>query len=161
VDEPAIREGLPLRRDRWDEYLSWAVYSFRVATSVVRDETQIQTHMCYSDFGDIMDHIQAMEADVNLIEAARSRMELLHDWEKTGYTNDIGPGVYDIHSPRVPTVEEMTDLLREAARVLRPEQLWVNPDCGLKTRAWPETEQSLRNMVEAAKQVREHLVPAG
>ncbi|MGH2983113.1 MAG: 5-methyltetrahydropteroyltriglutamate--homocysteine S-methyltransferase, partial [Solirubrobacterales bacterium] len=136
------------------------VYSFRVATSVVRDETQIQTHMCYSDFGDIMDHIQAMEADVNLIEAARSRMELLHDWEKTGYLSDIGPGVYDIHSPRVPTVEEMAELLREAARVLRPEQLWVNPDCGLKTRAWPETEQSLRNMVEAARQVREELVPA-
>jgi 5-methyltetrahydropteroyltriglutamate--homocysteine methyltransferase len=160
VDEPAIREGLPLRKDRWDEYLEWAVYSFRVATSVVRDETQIQTHMCYSDFGDIMDHIQVMDADVNLIEAARSRMELLHDWEKTGYTNDIGPGVYDIHSPRVPTVDEMAELLREAARVLRPEQLWVNPDCGLKTRAWPETEQSLRNMVEAAKQVREELVPA-
>jgi 5-methyltetrahydropteroyltriglutamate--homocysteine methyltransferase len=160
VDEPAIREGLPLRRDRWDEYLGWAVYSFRVATSGVRDDTQIQTHMCYSHFGDIMDHIQAMDADVNLIEAARSRMELLSDWERTGYSNDIGPGVYDIHSPRVPTVEEMAELLREAARVLRPEQLWVNPDCGLKTRAWPETEQSLRNMVEAAKQLREELVPA-
>jgi 5-methyltetrahydropteroyltriglutamate--homocysteine methyltransferase len=160
VDEPAIREGLPLRRDRWDEYLKWAVYSFRVATSVVRDETQIQTHMCYSDFGDIMEHIQAMDADVNLIEAARSRMELLHDWEKTGYTSDIGPGVYDIHSPRVPTVEEMVELLHEAARVLRPEQIWVNPDCGLKTRAWPETEESLRNMVQAAKQLREELVPA-
>ena len=160
VDEPAIREGLPLRRDRWDEYLQWAVYSFRVATSVVRDETQVQTHMCYSDFGDIMEHIQAMDADVNLIEAARSRMELLHDWEKTGYTNDIGPGVYDIHSPRVPTVEEMVELLHEAARVLRPEQIWVNPDCGLKTRAWPETEESLRNMVHAAKQLREELVPA-
>jgi 5-methyltetrahydropteroyltriglutamate--homocysteine methyltransferase len=160
VDEPAIREGLPLRRDRWDEYLQWAVYSFRVATSVVRDETQIQTHMCYSDFGDIMEHIQAMDADANLIEAARSRMELLHDWEKTGYTNDIGPGVYDIHSPRVPTVEEMVELLHEAARVLRPEQIWVNPDCGLKTRAWPETEESLRNMVQAAKQLREELVPA-
>jgi 5-methyltetrahydropteroyltriglutamate--homocysteine methyltransferase len=160
VDEPAIREGLPLRRDRWDEYLEWAVYSFRVATSVVDDETQIQTHMCYSDFGDIMEHIQAMDADVNLIEAARSRMELLHDWEKTGYANDIGPGVYDIHSPRVPTVEEMVELLHEAARVLRPEQIWVNPDCGLKTRAWPETEASLRNMVQAAKQLREELVPA-
>jgi 5-methyltetrahydropteroyltriglutamate--homocysteine methyltransferase len=160
VDEPAIREGLPLRKDRWDEYLGWAVYSFRVATSVVRDDTQIQTHMCYSDFGDIMEHIQAMDADVNLIEAARSRMELLQDWEKTGYTNDIGPGVYDIHSPRVPTVEEMAELLQEAARVLRPEQLWVNPDCGLKTRAWPETEASLRNMVQAAKQLREELVPA-
>jgi 5-methyltetrahydropteroyltriglutamate--homocysteine methyltransferase len=160
VDEPAIREGLPLRKDRWDEYLSWAVYSFRVATSVVRDDTQIQTHMCYSDFGDIMEHIQAMDADVNLIEAARSRMELLHDWEKTGYTNDIGPGVYDIHSPRIPTAEEMAELLQEAARVLRPEQLWVNPDCGLKTRAWAEVEPSLRNMVQAAKQLREELVPA-
>jgi 5-methyltetrahydropteroyltriglutamate--homocysteine methyltransferase len=160
VDEPAIREGLPLRKDRWDEYLGWAVYSFRVATSVVRDDTMIQTHMCYSDFGDIMEHIQAMDADVNLIEAARSRMELLHDWEKTRYANDIGPGVYDIHSPRVPSTDEMVELLREAARVLRPEQIWVNPDCGLKTRAWDEVEPSLRNMVEAAKQLREELVPA-
>jgi 5-methyltetrahydropteroyltriglutamate--homocysteine methyltransferase len=160
VDEPAIREGLPLRRDRWDEYLGWAVHSFRVAISVVGDETQIHTHMCYSDFGDIMDHIQAMDADVNLIEAARSRMELLADWEKTGYANDIGPGVYDIHSPRVPSAEEMIELLREAARVLRPEQIWVNPDCGLKTRAWAEVEPSLRNMVQASKQLREGLVPA-
>jgi 5-methyltetrahydropteroyltriglutamate--homocysteine methyltransferase len=116
--------------------------------------------MCYSDFGDIMEHIQAMDADVNLIEAARSRMELLHDWEKTGYTNDIGPGVYDIHSPRVPSTEEMVELLREAARVVRPEQIWVNPDCGLKTRTWEEIEPSLRNMVEAAKQLRDQLVPA-
>src|SRR3954454_11467977 len=160
VDEPAIREGLPLRRDRWDEYLSWAVHCFRLATAVVKDETQIQTHMCYSDFGDILEHIQEMDADVNLIEAARSRMELLHDWEKTGYRNDIGPGVYDIHSPRVPSVEEMVELLREAARVLRPEQIWVNPDCGLKTRTWVEVDQSLRNMVDAAKQLREELVPA-
>jgi 5-methyltetrahydropteroyltriglutamate--homocysteine methyltransferase len=160
VDEPAIREGLPLRRDRWDDYLTWAVHSFRLSTCGVTDETQIQTHMCYSDFGDIMDHIQAMDADVLLIEAARSRMELLADWEKTGYTNDIGPGVYDIHSPRVPPVEEMAELLRAAARVLKPEQLWVNPDCGLKTRAWPETEQALRNMVDAARELREELVPA-
>ncbi len=160
VDEPAIREGLPLRRDRWDEYLEWAVHSFRVATSAVADRTMIQTHMCYSDFGDIMEHIQAMDADVNLIEAARSRMELLGDWEKTGYANDLGPGVYDIHSPRVPTVDEMVELLHAAARVLRPEQIWVNPDCGLKTRAWPETEASLRNMVQAAQQLREELVPA-
>jgi 5-methyltetrahydropteroyltriglutamate--homocysteine methyltransferase len=160
VDEPAIREGLPLRKDRWDEYLAWAVHAFRVATSVVRDDTMIQTHMCYSDFGDIMERIQAMDADVNLIEAARSRMELLHHWEKTGYTNDIGPGVYDIHSPRVPSTEEMIELLREAARVLRPEQIWVNPDCGLKTRAWNEIEPSLANLVEAAKQLREELVPA-
>jgi 5-methyltetrahydropteroyltriglutamate--homocysteine methyltransferase len=160
VDEPAIREGLPLRRDRWDEYLSWAVHCFRLCTTGVKDETQIQTHMCYSDFGDIMEHIQSMDADVLLIEAARSRMELLHDWEKTRYPNDIGPGVYDIHSPRVPPAEEMAELLRAAARVLKPEQLWVNPDCGLKTRAWPETEQSLRNMVEAARELREELVPA-
>ncbi len=160
VDEPAIREGLPLRKDRWGEYLDWAVYSFRVATSAVGDQTMIQTHMCYSDFGDIMEQIQAMDADVNLIEAARSRMELLHDWEKTGYVGDIGPGVYDIHSPRVPPTEEMAELLREAARVLRPEQIWVNPDCGLKTRTWAEVEPSLRNMVQAAKQLREELVPA-
>jgi 5-methyltetrahydropteroyltriglutamate--homocysteine methyltransferase len=160
VDEPAIREGLPLRRDRWDEYLEWAVYSFRVATAGVADETQVHTHMCYSDFGDILEHIQEMDADVTLIEAARSRMELLHDWERTGFTHDIGPGVYDIHSPRVPSAEEMAELLGEAARVLRPEQLWVTPDCGLKTRGWPETEESLRNMVQAAKQLREELVPA-
>ena len=161
VDEPAIREGLPLRKERWDEYLGWAVHCFRLSTAVVKDETQIQTHMCYSDFGDILEQIQAMDADVNLIEAARSRMELLADWEKTGYRNDIGPGVYDIHSPRVPTVDEMTELLHEAARVLRPEQIWVNPDCGLKTRTWDEVDPSLRNMVQAAKQLREELVPAG
>jgi 5-methyltetrahydropteroyltriglutamate--homocysteine methyltransferase len=160
VDEPAIREGLPLRRDRWDEYLRWAIYSFRVATSGVGDETQVHTHMCYSDFGDIMDGIQEMDADVTLIEAARSRMELLHHWDRSGFTHDLGPGVYDIHSPRVPSVEEIAELLHEAARVLRPEQLWVTPDCGLKTRAWPETEASLRNMVQAAKQLREELVPA-
>jgi 5-methyltetrahydropteroyltriglutamate--homocysteine methyltransferase len=160
VDEPAIREGLPLRRDRWEEYLKWAVYCFRVTTGGVRDETQIQTHMCYSDFGDIMEQIQQMDADVLLIEAARSRMELLHDWERTGYAQEIGPGVYDIHSPRVPPAGEMADLLEAAARVLPPAQLWVNPDCGLKTRAWPETEAALRNLVQAAKQVREELVPA-
>ena len=160
VDEPAIREGLPLRRDRWGEYLKWAVYCFRVATAVVRDETQIQTHMCYSDFGDIMEQIQQMDADVLLIEAARSRMELLHDWERTGYAQEIGPGVYDIHSPRVPPAEEMAELLQAAARVLPPEQLWVNPDCGLKTRTWPETEAALRNLVQAAEQVRKELVPA-
>jgi 5-methyltetrahydropteroyltriglutamate--homocysteine methyltransferase len=161
VDEPAIREGLPLRRDRWNEYLDWAVYSFRVATSVVGDETQIHTHMCYSDFGDIMEQIQEMDADVTLIEAARSRMELLHEWERTGYSQEIGPGVYDIHSPRVPSAEEMVELLQAAAKVLDPEQIWVNPDCGLKTRTWPEVEAALRNLVQAAKQLREELVPAG
>jgi 5-methyltetrahydropteroyltriglutamate--homocysteine methyltransferase len=160
VDEPAIREGLPLRRERWGEYLEWAVRCFRIATSGVDDSTQIQTHMCYSDFGDIMEEIQAMDADVLLIEAARSRMELLHEWERTGYQQEIGPGVYDIHSPRVPPAEEMAELLQAAANVLRPGQLWVNPDCGLKTRAWPETEAALRNMVDAARQAREQLVPA-
>jgi 5-methyltetrahydropteroyltriglutamate--homocysteine methyltransferase len=161
VDEPAIREGLPLRRERWNEYLEWAVRCFRIATSGVDDAVQIQTHMCYSDFGDIMGQIQAMDADVLLIEAARSRMGLLHEWERTGYQQDIGPGVYDIHSPRVPPTDEMAKLLEAAAKVLRPEQLWVNPDCGLKTRAWPETEAALRNMVDAARQAREQLVPAG
>jgi 5-methyltetrahydropteroyltriglutamate--homocysteine methyltransferase len=161
VDEPAIREGLPLRRDRWREYLEWAVYCFRVATAVVGDETQVHTHMCYSDFGDIMEQIQQMDADVLLIEAARSGMELLGDWERTGYRQQIGPGVYDIHSPRVPPPEEMAELLQAASEVLDREQLWVNPDCGLKTRAWGEAEPSLRNMVQAARQLREELVPAG
>ena len=160
VDEPAIREGLPLRRDRWADYLEWAVYSFRVSVAVVDDRTQVHTHMCYSDFGDIMEQIQQMDADVLLIEAARSRMELLHDWERTGYRQEIGPGVYDIHSPRVPPADEMEELLKAAADVLDAEQIWVNPDCGLKTRAWPETEAALRNMVDAAKQLREQLVPA-
>ncbi len=161
VDEPAIREGLPLRSDRWDEYLDWAVLTFRLSTSSVRDETQIQTHMCYSEFGDIMRQIQQMDADVLLIEAARSKMELLEDWKRTGYENEIGPGLYDIHSPRIPSVEEMAELLRLAAQVLEPEQLWVDPDCGLKTRRYEEVEPSLKNMVAAAKQLREELVPAG
>ena len=159
VDEPAIREGLPLRQESWDEYLGWAVESFRLATSGVREETQIQTHMCYSEFGDILDHIQRMNADVLLIEAARSHMGLLHDWARTGYDKDVGPGVYDIHSPRVPSAQEMAELLRAAARVLSPEQLWVNPDCGLKTRRYEEAEPALRNMVQAAKQLREEVQP--
>jgi 5-methyltetrahydropteroyltriglutamate--homocysteine methyltransferase len=159
VDEPAIREGLPLRREHWDEYLDWAVRCFRIATTGVDDATEIQTHLCYSDFADIMESVQAMDADVLLIEAARSRMQLLLEWERTGYKQEIGPGVYDIHSPRVPPSAEMADLLLAAAKVLRPEQLWVNPDCGLKTRAWPETEAALRNMVDAARQAREQLVP--
>ncbi len=161
VDEPAIREGLPLRRDRWDDYLEWAVYCFRVATAGVADATQVHTHMCYSDFGDIMEQIQGMDADVLLIEAARSRMALLRDWERSGYRQELGPGVYDIHSPRVPAMGEMADLLRAASEVLEPDQIWVTPDCGLKTRGWDEVEASLRNMVDAAKQAREQLVPAG
>ncbi|MDQ3571089.1 MAG: 5-methyltetrahydropteroyltriglutamate--homocysteine S-methyltransferase, partial [Actinomycetota bacterium] len=157
VDEPAIREGLPLRRERWGEYLEWAVLCFRVATAGVDDTTQIQTHMCYSDFGDIMAPIHAMDADVLLVEASRSRMELLHDFQREGYLQEVGPGVYDIHSPRVPSPEEMAEQLHLAIEVLEPHQIWVNPDCGLKTRGWPEVESSLGNLVLAAQQVREEI----
>jgi 5-methyltetrahydropteroyltriglutamate--homocysteine methyltransferase len=161
VDEPAIREGLPLRRADWDDYLAWAVHSFRVATGGVRDDTQIHTHMCYSEFGDILDAIGALDADVASVEAARSRMELMEDLRREGYERQVGPGVYDIHSPRVPSADEMARLLRRAADVLEPEQLWVNPDCGLKTRAYEEVEPSLRNMVRAAGELRKELAPIG
>jgi 5-methyltetrahydropteroyltriglutamate--homocysteine methyltransferase len=161
VDEPAIREGLPLRREGWGEYLDFAVFCFRLATSGVRDETQIQTHMCYSEFRDIMDHISALDADVLLIWHARSQMELLRYWRERGYDKDIAPGVYDIHSPRVPSAEEMAEMLRQVAEALPRERLWVAPDCGLKTRRYEEVEPSLRNMVQAAKQLREELAPAG
>jgi 5-methyltetrahydropteroyltriglutamate--homocysteine methyltransferase len=157
VDEPAIREGLPLRQREWQAYLDWAVDAFRVATSVVRDDTQLHTHMCYSEFGDILDAVAAMDADVLSIETSRSKMELLHDFAAFRYPNDIGPGVYDIHSPRVPTVDEMVDLLERAARVLPAKQLWVNPDCGLKTRGWREVDAALGNMVTAARRMRERL----
>src|SRR2546421_10654345 len=160
VDEPAIREGLPLRHADWDEYLAWAVHSFRVATGGVRDDTQIHTHMCYSEFGDILGAIAELDADVASVEAARSRMELMEDMRREGYRREVGPGVYDIHSPRVPSADEMAGLLRRAADVLDPEQLWVNPDCGLKTRGYEEVEPSLRNMVQAAGQLREELAPA-
>jgi 5-methyltetrahydropteroyltriglutamate--homocysteine methyltransferase len=160
VDEPAIREGLPLRRKNWGEYLDWAVYCFRVATSGVPDDVQIHTHMCYSEFRDIMDHISDLDADVLLIWHARSHAELLEYWRQRGYDKDIAPGVWDIHSPRVPPTEEMVGMLREVAEALPAERLWVGPDCGLKTRDWPEVEASLRNMVNAAGQLREELVPA-
>jgi 5-methyltetrahydropteroyltriglutamate--homocysteine methyltransferase len=161
VDEPAIREGLPLRRENWNRYLDWAVYCFRVATSGVRDETQVHTHMCYSEFRDIMDHISALDADVLLIWHARSHAELLEYWRQRGYDKDIAPGVWDIHSPRVPPAEEMAGMLREVTQALPADRLWVAPDCGLKTRDWPEVEASLRNMVNASGQLREELVPAG
>jgi 5-methyltetrahydropteroyltriglutamate--homocysteine methyltransferase len=154
VDEPAIREGLPLRRRDWSAYLRWAVDAFRLATGGVRDETQIHTHMCYSEFGDILDAIAELDADVLSIETSRSKMELLVDFARFRYPNDIGPGVYDIHSPRVPTQGEMEDLLRRAAKVLPASQLWVNPDCGMKTRGWPEVEAALIHMVRAAKAAR-------
>lgn len=150
IDEPAIREGLPLRKAERDEYLDKAVEAFRISASGVKDSTQIHTHMCYSQFNDIIKHIALMDADVITIECARSQMNLLSAFAEFKYPNDIGPGVYDIHSPRVPSVDEMVALLRKAAQVINPEQLWVNPDCGLKTRGWVETEASLRNMVEAA-----------
>ncbi len=154
IDEPAIREGLPLRKRDRKAYLDSAVEAFRISASGVKDETQIHTHMCYSEFNDIIDHIAMMDADVITIECARSQMELLDAFVKFKYPNEIGPGVYDIHSPRVPSVDEMVALMRKAAQVINPAQLWVNPDCGLKTRGWAETEASLRNMVEAAKKLR-------
>ena len=155
IDEAALREGLPLRRGDWQHYLDWAVECFRVASSGVADATQIHTHMCYSEFNDIIAAIGDMDADVISIETARSKMELLGAFAEYRYPAEIGPGVYDIHSPRVPAAEEMMDLLVAARTRLAPEQLWVNPDCGLKTRKWPETRSALVNMVAAAKQVRE------
>ncbi|MDD4116055.1 MAG: 5-methyltetrahydropteroyltriglutamate--homocysteine S-methyltransferase, partial [Massilibacteroides sp.] len=154
IDEPAIREGLPLRKADWKTYLDWAVNAFCLSSSGVKDETQIHTHMCYSEFNDIIEFIGLMDADVITIECSRSQMELLDAFVKYKYPNDIGPGVYDIHSPRVPSVEEMVFLLEKAAKVIPSEQLWVNPDCGLKTRGWTETKQSLSGMVEAARQMR-------
>ncbi|WP_312135884.1 5-methyltetrahydropteroyltriglutamate--homocysteine S-methyltransferase [Sphingobacterium sp.] len=154
IDEPAIREGLPLRKADQQAYLDWAVRSFRVSSSNVDDDTQIHTHMCYSEFNDIIQDIAAMDADVITIETSRSQMELLDAFADFKYPNDIGPGVYDIHSPRVPSTEEMVNLLRKAKAVVPAEQLWVNPDCGLKTRAWPETKAALESMVEAAKILR-------
>lgn len=155
VDEAALREGLPLRPTDWPVYLGWAIQCFRLAVGGVRDETQIHTHMCYSDFNNIIEAIAAMDADVISIETARSQMELLEAFSSGGYPNEIGPGVYDIHAPRTPSVEEMVELLRKAGERLAPGQLWVNPDCGLKTRKWDEVRPALVNMVEAAKRLRE------
>ncbi len=154
IDEPALREGLPLRRADWPAYLEWAVDCFRISASSVADDTQIHTHMCYSEFNDIIDAVAAMDADVISIETSRSRMELLDAFVRFRYPNEIGPGVYDIHSPRLPSVEEMTALLRKAVAVLDAGQIWVNPDCGLKTRGWPETRAALQAMVEAARRLR-------
>jgi 5-methyltetrahydropteroyltriglutamate--homocysteine methyltransferase len=158
IDEAALREGLPLRRGDWADYLDWAVECFRLTASGVADHTQIHTHMCYSEFNDIIAAIGAMDADVISIETARSKMELLDAFADYAYPAEIGPGVYDIHSPRVPTVEEMIDLLRAAQTRLSTGQLWVNPDCGLKTRKWSETRAALVNMVEAARRVRTTVV---
>ncbi|MTW11828.1 5-methyltetrahydropteroyltriglutamate--homocysteine S-methyltransferase [Pseudoduganella eburnea] len=154
IDEPALREGLPLRRSRWDAYLGWSTKAFRTSAAVAGDATQIHTHMCYAEFNDILPAIAALDADVITIESSRSAMELLGGFASFRYPNEIGPGVYDIHSPRVPGSDEMAELLRKAARVVPPAQLWVNPDCGLKTRAWPETSAALQNMVAAARKLR-------
>ena len=155
IDEPAIREGLPLRKTNWAEYLHWAVKAFRISASAVQDETQVHTHMCYSEFNDIIQHIADMDADVITIECSRSQMELLDAFADFKYPNEIGPGVYDIHSPRVPAKEEMVALMEKAKAVVPANQLWVNPDCGLKTRHWPETKAALIAMVAAAKQLRQ------
>ncbi|RYF65986.1 MAG: 5-methyltetrahydropteroyltriglutamate--homocysteine S-methyltransferase, partial [Cytophagaceae bacterium] len=157
IDEPALREGLPLRRENWEAYLEWAVMAFRVAASGVQDHTQIHTHMCYAEFNDIIGAIADLDADVITIETSRSQMELLDAFARFAYPNEIGPGVYDIHSPRVPTIGEMVKLLQKAADVLPARNLWVNPDCGLKTRRWPETTLALKNMVQAAQLARELL----
>jgi 5-methyltetrahydropteroyltriglutamate--homocysteine methyltransferase len=157
IDEPAFREGLPLRRADWAAYLDWATRVFRISAAGVADQTQIHTHMCYSEFNDILPSIAAMDADVITIETSRSAMELLDGFGAFAYPNEIGPGVYDIHSPRVPGADAMQRLLERACEVIPAERLWVNPDCGLKTRGWPETEAALANMVRAARALRAKL----
>ena len=154
IDEPAIREGLPLRKENWQEYLKWAVGAFKISAGGVQDETQIHTHMCYSEFNDIIQSIADMDADVITIECSRSQMELLDAFADFKYPNEIGPGVYDIHSPRVPGKKEMITLMDKAKAVIPADQLWVNPDCGLKTRHWDETKKALVEMVNAAKELR-------
>ncbi len=157
IDEPAIREGLPLKRKNWEKYLTWAVKAFRICFWGVNDETQIHTHMCYSEFNDIIEAIAAMDADVISIETSRSHMELLQVFKDFKYPNQIGPGVYDIHSPRIPTELEMEELIKEAEKYIPFENLWVNPDCGLKTRNWNEVKPALENMVKAASFLRKQV----
>ncbi len=161
IDEPAFRESLPLRKADWQHYLDWAVFCFRVSSSGVKDETQIHTHMCYSEFNDVIEAIADLDADVITIESSRSEMELLKAFESFEYPNEIGPGVYDIHSPRVPTEQEIIDNLEKAAQYIPASRLWVNPDCGLKTRDWPEVKKALVNMVAAAKFMRNKYSESG
>ncbi|ACY40145.1 5-methyltetrahydropteroyltriglutamate-homocysteine S-methyltransferase [Blattabacterium sp. (Blattella germanica) str. Bge] len=151
IDEPALREGLPLKHKNWKSYLDWSIKAFRISSSGVKDETQIHTHMCYSEFNDILENIADMDADVITMETSRSKMELLKAFSIFSYPNEIGPGVYDIHSPRIPTIEEIFDLIEKASKKLPPRNIWVNPDCGLKTRKWEEVLKSLKNMTDAAK----------
>ncbi len=157
IDEPAYREGLPLKRQDWDSYLAWASRAFRISAQIAPDDVQIHTHMCYSEFNDILPAIAAMDADVITIETSRSQMELLDAFATFNYPNEIGPGVYDIHSPRVPGVEEMVQLMEKAAKVVPAERLWVNPDCGLKTRKWAEVTPALEHMVQATQEIRKRL----
>ncbi|BDQ67604.1 5-methyltetrahydropteroyltriglutamate--homocysteine S-methyltransferase [Shewanella xiamenensis] len=157
IDEPAFREGLPLKQSQWQAYLDWAVNAFKLSAAGVIDETQIHTHMCYSEFNDTIAAIAAMDADVITIETSRSRMELLNAFEDFEYPNEIGPGVYDIHSPNTPSVEAMVHLIEKAAQKVPVRQLWVNPDCGLKTRTWAEVEPALKNMVDATRELRRRL----
>ncbi len=159
IDEPAIREGLPLRKEDWKNYLDWAITSFKISASGVKDSTQIHTHMCYSEFNDIIASIADMDADVITIETSRSEMELLDAFVDYKYPNEIGPGVYDIHSPRIPKTEDMEVLLTKASALLPVEHIWVNPDCGLKTRDWPETKTALQHLVNTAKNLRAKLEP--
>jgi 5-methyltetrahydropteroyltriglutamate--homocysteine methyltransferase len=154
VDEPALRETLPLRRQDRAAYLRWAVESFSLTTAGVRNETQIHTHMCYAEFGDVLDAITEMDADVISLEAARSQMAIVDDLARSSYPNEIGPGVWDIHSPRVPTIDEIEQRLRDATLAFPADRIWVNPDCGLKTRGYSEVRASLANLVEANKRVR-------
>ncbi|WP_025739714.1 5-methyltetrahydropteroyltriglutamate--homocysteine S-methyltransferase [Aquimarina pacifica] len=158
IDEPALREGLPLQQKDWAGYLAWAIEAFRISSSVVSNSTQIHTHMCYSEFNDILDHIALMDADVITIECSRSQMELLDAFADFEYPNDIGPGVYDIHAPRIPNADEIIELINKAQQYVPEEQLWINPDCGLKTRGWQETKKALEAMVSAALQLRESVL---
>ena len=154
IDEPAIRELLPLKQDQQAAYLNWAVKAFKLSASSAKPETQIHTHMCYSEFNDIFSSVAALDADVITIETSRSAMSLLRGFEDFSYPNAIGPGVYDIHSPNVPTVNEIKTLVEKATQWIPIERLWINPDCGLKTRQWTETELALTNMVKAAEVLR-------
>src|SRR5574338_1335306 len=159
IDEPAFREGLPLRRAEQEAYLQWTIECFRLASSSVRDDTQIHTHMCYAEFNEIIEAIARMDADVISVEASRSRMELLDAFEQYQYPGDIGPGIYDIHSPLIPSQAEMEALIGKAIQIIPIERLWVNPDCGLKTRDWNEVMRSLTNLVNAARAIRQRQDP--
>jgi len=153
IDEAALREGLPLRKKQWKDYLDWAIDCFKLTANGVKDETQIHTHMCYSEFNDIIEAIANMDADVITIETSRSDMELLDVFDEFHYPNQIGPGVYDIHSPNIPTVDSIVALMEKAEQRIPAQRLWVNPDCGLKTRHWDEVKPALLNMVEASKRL--------